>query len=148
MGNGAGNPFVLLAIKAPSGMDLLKTVTYEEPKYQSLVTFSGDIFPLHFYQWRKKVLYLSRGIPMARQGLHIMTFLEGEAKSRLNMSTFTSLPTKEQVLKVLGSHYGKIRSIMRRLIFASKSLGRIQSDGASWEHMHHQDHQKRERACS
>ena len=74
---------------------------------------------------------------MARQGLHIMTFLEGEAKSRLNMSTFTPFPTKEQVLKVLGSHYGDIRSLMSRLIFAYKSLGRIPSHGASRENMRH-----------
>ena len=41
-------------------------ITYEESKYQSLVIFSGDIFPLHFYQWRKKVLHFIQGIPVAK----------------------------------------------------------------------------------
>ena len=74
---------------------------------------------------------------MARHSLHIMTFLEGETKSRFDMSTFTPFPTKEQVLKVLGNHYGDVRSIMSRLIFDHKSLGSIPSHGVSREHMRH-----------
>ena len=41
------------------------------------------------------------------------------------------------MLGVLESHYGDIHSIMGRLIFAHKSLGKIPSHGASREHILH-----------
>ena len=60
---------------APSEKDLgvkqptINPATYEELKYQSLVTFSGNTFPPHFYQWRKEVLNLNQGIPLASQAV-------------------------------------------------------------------------------
>jgi hypothetical protein len=116
----------------------INPATYEELKYQSLVTLSGNTFPLHFYQWRKDVLNLNQGIPLASQGFYIMTFLEGESKYRVKKAlAFTSSPTKEQVPEVLENHYGDIHEIMKKLVAAHKNLGRIPSYEVSWEHMHH-----------
>ena len=62
----------------------INPVSSEEMKYQSLIIFSGDVFPQHFYQWRRDVLNLKHlGISLATQGSYIMTFLKGEAKSRV-----------------------------------------------------------------
>ena len=111
------------------------SIIYEESKYRDSVTFNGDIFPLHFYQWRKKVLHLIRDKPAVDQGLSIVTFLEGEARSKLMSAPLP--PTKEQVLGVLGTLYGDVRSIMGRLIFAHNSLGKIPSHGVTREHLLH-----------
>ena len=64
-----------------------------------------------------------------------MTFMEGEARSRLMDAPLP--PTKEQVLGVLGTHYGDVRSILGRLIFAHKSLGKIPLYGVTREHLLH-----------
>ena len=53
------------------------------------------------------------------------------------MSTFTSFPTKEQVLEVLELYYGDVSGIMKKLIAAHKNLGRIPSHEASSEHVHY-----------
>ena len=58
-------------------------IIFEESKYRSLDTFSGDIFPLHFYQWRREILCLILDNPPDSQVLFMLTHLEGEARSKL-----------------------------------------------------------------
>ena len=83
----------------------------------------------------EKVLHFIQNKYAADQGLSMGTFLEGEARSKLMSAPLP--PTKEQVLGVLGTLYGDVRSIMGRLIFAQNSLGKIPSHGVTREQLLH-----------
>ena len=64
-----------------------------------------------------------------------MTFLEGEARSKLMDAPLPQ--SKEQVLGVLGTLYGDVRSIMNRMTFAHQNLGKIPSHGGTRKHLLH-----------
>ena len=107
-------------------------------EYNRLKTFSGDVFPQHFYQWRRDALNLRNlGISLANHGSYIMTFLEGEAKSRVEekLASVCS-PTKEQVVEVLRCFYGNPSKIIQHLIDTHKSLGKIPSHEEGWINMY------------
>ena len=106
---------------------------------KSQVRFSGDIFP-HFFQWKKDALQSMKhlGIPLADQGSYIKTYLKGEAKDKVEAElALVSLPTIDQVLKILECHYGDPHMILKQLIGAHKSYGKVPSHNeAGWEALH------------
>ena len=77
------------------------------------------------------------GISLANQGSYILTFLMGEAKSRVEeeLASVCS-PTKEQVLEILMCYYGNPSKIMQHLIDTHKSLGKIPSQEEGWKSMY------------
>ena len=121
---------------------ILNPVSSEVLKSQSVVRFSGDTSP-HFFQWKKDALQSMKhlGIPLAYQGSHIKTYLKGEAKDKVNAElALVSLPTIDNIAsaEILGCHYGDPHMILKQLIGAHKSYGKVPSHiKASWEAVHH-----------
>ena len=77
------------------------------------------------------------GISLANQGSYILTFLMGEAKSRVEEEVASVCsPTKEQVLEILMCYYGNPSKIMQHLIDTHKSLGKIPSQEEGWKSMY------------
>jgi hypothetical protein len=107
-------------------------IIFEESNYRSSITFSGDIFPLHFYQWRKEILCLILDEPPVHQTSFMLAYIEGEARSSLS-----GAQSKDQILRSLGILYGDIRSIMVRMTFAHQNLGKVPSCGVTRNHLIH-----------